>query len=257
MNIATDRPKVMMQGKVIEPHAIVPRIGAASTYYGVAVVRQFEMAGVYSPNSADGIRRSRDKLHAAQILSKAGVDLPTTGFASAPSDTHGVIAIAGGAPLIVKLLEGSQGVGVMLAETNKVAEALIGAFGQLDAHILVQEYIAESKGADVRALIVGEDVVAAMIRQANEGEFRSNLHRGGQSERTVLSELETQMALRAAKAMGLKVAGVDIIRSARGPLVLEVNSSPGLEGIERTCGVDVAGKIIDLLERDTPPRSKA
>lgn len=248
MDITAKRPKVMFGGEELWFDAIIPRIGASSTFYGTAVVRQFEMAGAYTVAGSEAIARSRDKLRSMQILSGAGVGLPTTGFAHSSRDIKGLISMVGGAPIILKLLEGTQGMGVVLAETRKAAESVIGAFRQLNANILLQEFIAEAKGADVRAFVVGDRVVASMERQAAVDEFRSNLHRGGTATPAKLTAKERNTAIRAARSMGLVVAGVDIIRSDRGPLVLEVNSSPGLQGIETTTGVDVAGEIIEYIE---------
>jgi ribosomal protein S6--L-glutamate ligase len=248
MNITAKRPKVLYRGEELDVHAVIPRIGASVTFYGTAVVRQFEMMGVYSIIESVALARSRDKLRTLQLLSREGVGLPVTGFARSSRDIGGVIDLVGGPPLIIKLLEGTQGMGVVLAETRKAAESVIGAFQQLDANILVQEYIREAKGADLRALVVGGRVVAAMERQAAPGEFRSNLHRGGTASRITLTPRERNTAIRAARVMGLGLAGVDLLRSARGPVVMEVNSSPGLEGIETATGVDVAGEIIDHIE---------
>ena len=248
MDITARRPKVLLRGNEIRPDAIVPRIGATYTFYGTAVVRQFEMADVFTVNSSQAISRSRDKLRSMQLLSRAGVGLPTTGFAHSTQDIDGLLEAVGGPPVVVKLLEGTQGIGVVLAETRKAAESVIGAFRQLDANILVQEFIEEAGGADIRALVVGGKVVAAMKRQAAPGEFRSNLHRGGTSEVIELSPNERATAVRAAKTMELNVAGVDLIQSSEGPTVLEVNSSPGLEGIEGASGVDIAGAIIEYIE---------
>lgn len=248
MDITAKRPKVMFGGEELWFDAIVPRIGASSTFYGTAVVRQFEMAGAYTVAGSEAIARSRDKLRSMQILSGAGVGLPTTGFAHSSRDIKGLISMVGGAPIILKLLEGTQGMGVVLAETRKAAESVIGAFRQLDANILLQEFIAEAKGADVRAFVVGDRVVASMERQAAVDEFRSNLHRGGTATPVKLTAKERNTAIRAARSMRLVVAGVDIIRSDRGPLVLEVNSSPGLQGIETATGVDVAGEIVEYIE---------
>jgi len=248
MTVASKRPVVRYLGESLELDAIVPRIGASVTFYGAAVVRQFEMMGVYTPAESQAIVRSRDKLRSMQLLARAGVDLPVTAFARSVKDTQGLVEAVGGAPLIVKLLEGTQGRGVVLAETRKAAESVIDAFRQLDANILVQEFIKEAGGSDVRAIVVGGRVVAAMERSAAPGEFRSNLHRGGAAEVTKLSKAEKRSAVRAAKAIGLSIAGVDLLRSDRGPLVLEVNSSPGLEGIEAATAVDVAGEIIEYVE---------
>src|SRR5690606_26225459 len=233
--------------------AIIPRIGASHTFYGTAVVRQFEMMGVYSANESQAISRSRDKLRSLQLLARKGIGLPVTGFAHSTKDIEGLVNIVGGAPLVIKLLEGTQGIGVILAETRKAAEAVIEAFRGLNANILVQEYLKEARGADIRCLVVGNRVVAAMMRQAPPGEFRSNLHRGGTAAKIKLTPEERSTATRAAKAMGLNVAGVDLIRSNHGPVVLEVNSSPGLEGIEAASGVDVAAEIVEFLEKNASP----
>ena len=248
MDITARKPKVLFKGEEVKPHAIIPRIGATYTFYGAAVVRQFEMAGIFTVNSSDGINRSRDKLRSLQLLSRAGVGLPTTSFAHSTQDIDGLLEVVGGAPVVVKVLEGTQGLGVVLAETKKAAESVISAFRQLDANILVQEFIKEAKGADIRAFVVGGKVVAAMKRQGAPGEFRSNLHRGGSAGVVKLTPSERSHAVRAAKTMGLNVAGVDLLQSDSGPMVLEVNSSPGLEGIEGASGVDVADLIIENIE---------
>jgi ribosomal protein S6--L-glutamate ligase len=248
MDITARRPKVLYRGEEVKPHAVIPRIGATYTFYGTAVVRQFEMTGVFTLNSSDGITRSRDKLNSLQLLSRAGVGLPTTSFAHATQEIDGLLEVVGGAPVVIKLLEGTQGIGIVLAETKKAAESVITAFRQLDANFLVQDFIKESKGADIRAFVIGGEVVAAMRRQGPPGEFRSNLHRGGTAESVRLSPSERSHAVRAAGAMGLNVAGVDLIQSNDGPMVLEVNSSPGLEGIEAASGVDVADLIIEYIE---------
>ena len=248
MDISARRPRVLFRGEEVRPDAVIPRIGATYTFYGAAVVRQFEMAGVFTLNDSQAISRSRDKLRSLQLLSRAGVGLPTTSFAHSTQDIDGLLDVVGGPPVVVKVLEGTQGLGVVLAETKKAAESVISAFRQLDANILVQEYIKEARGADIRALVVGGKVVAAMKRQAAPGEFRSNLHRGGHAEVTKLSPAERATAVRAAKAMELNVAGVDLVRSDTGPMVLEVNSSPGLEGIESASGVDIADAIIEYIE---------
>ena len=249
MNITSHKPKVIYQGEQLEGFdATIPRIGASKTFYGCAVVRQFEMMGVFPANESQAITRSRDKLRCLQLLARQGIGLPVTGFANSTKDIEGLIRVVGGAPLVVKLLEGTQGIGVILAETNKAAEAVIEAFRGLDANILVQEYIKEAGGSDIRVLVVGQKVIAAMRRRAAPGEFRSNLHRGGTAERVKLTPEERSTALRAAKAMGLNVAGVDLLRSNHGPVVMEVNSSPGLEGIEGATHVDVAGAVIQFLE---------
>jgi ribosomal protein S6--L-glutamate ligase len=248
MDISARRPKVLYRGEEVSPHAIIPRIGATYTFYGTAVVRQFEMADVFTLNSSDGISRSRDKLRSMQILSRSGVGLPTTSFAHSTQDVHGLLEVVGGTPVVVKLLEGTQGLGVVLAETKKAAESVIGAFRQLDANILVQQFIKEAGGSDIRAFVVGGKVAAAMRRQGAPGEFRSNLHRGGSAEMVKLTPSERSAAVRAAKALGLNVAGVDLLQSEEGPMVLEVNSSPGLEGIETASGVDIADLIIEYIE---------
>lgn len=251
MDITARRAKVLYRGNEVKPNAVIPRIGATYTFYGMAVVRQFEAAEVYTINSSDAIGRSRDKLSALQLLSRAGVGLPTTSFAHSTQDIDGILDVIGGPPVIVKLLEGTQGVGVVLAETRKAAESVIGAFRQMDANFIVQEYIKESAGSDVRAFVVGGKVVAAMRRTGAPGDFRSNLHRGGSAQAVKLTPKERSTAVRAAKAMGLNVAGVDILQSDEGPLVLEVNSSPGLEGIEGASGVDIADLIIEYIEDNT------
>jgi ribosomal protein S6--L-glutamate ligase len=248
MNIEAKRPQVVYKGQPLHFDAIIPRIGASVTFYGCAVVRQFEMTGAYTCAESQAIARSRDKLHSMQLLSSEGVGVPVTGFARNSRDTNGLIDMVGGTPLIIKLLESTQGTGVVLAQTKKAAESVIGAFRQLDANILVQEFIKEAGGADVRAFVVGGRVVASMERQAAPGEFRSNLHRGGTAEAIKLTRKERNTAIRAARKMGLTVAGVDLLRSDRGPLVMEVNASPGLEGIETTTGVDVAGEIVEYIE---------
>jgi ribosomal protein S6--L-glutamate ligase len=227
---------------------VIPRIGASVTFYGTAVVRQFETMEVYTLASSEAIGRSRDKLRSLQVLAREGIGLPITAFARSVKDTGSIIDMVGGAPLILKLLEGTQGSGVVLTETKNAAESVIDAFRQLDANILVQEYIEEARGTDLRCIVVGGRVVAAMVRRAAEGDFRSNLHRGGTAESAKLTTKERRTAVKAAKALGLNVAGVDLLRSDRGPLVLEVNSSPGLEGIEQTTGVDVASEMIEFLE---------
>lgn len=251
MNITAHRPSVMYQGReLVDFDAVIPRIGASKTFYGTAVVRQFEMMGVFPTNESQAISRSRDKLRCLQLLARQGIGLPVTGFAHSTKDTENLIEIVGGAPLVVKLLEGTQGIGVILAETKKAAEAVIEGFREMDANILVQEYIEEAGGADIRCLVVGGKVVAAMRRQAKHGEFRANVHRGGSVLKVKLSPEERSIAIRAAKAMGLGVAGVDLLRSNHGPVVIEVNSSPGLEGIERATGLDVGGLVIDFVEKN-------
>ncbi|MEO1132972.1 MAG: 30S ribosomal protein S6--L-glutamate ligase [Cyanobacteria bacterium J06639_1] len=254
MNITSHKPKVIYQGEPLEGFdAIVPRIGASKTFYGTAVVRQFEVMGVFSVNESQAISRSRDKLRCLQILSRKGIGLPVTGFAHSPKDIEGLIETVGGAPLVIKLLEGTQGIGVVLAETTQAATSVIEAFRGLDANILVQEFIKEAGGMDIRCFVVGDRVIASMKRQGAPGEFRSNIHRGGSAASIKLTPEERSTATRAAKAMGLKVAGVDILRSNHGPVVMEVNSSPGLEGIEGATEVDVAGKIIEFIEKSAAP----
>ncbi len=249
MNITSRRPKVLYAGKPLLFDAIIPRIGATYTFYGSAVVRQFEVMGVFSANDSQAITRARDKLRSLQLLAGEGIGMPVTSFAHSTKDIDGLIEIVGGAPLIIKLLEGTQGVGVVLAETSKAAESVVAAFRQLDANILVQQFIREAGGADIRAFVVGRRVVAAMKRQAAAGEFRSNIHRGGKAQQIKLTADERKTAVKAAHTLGLQVAGVDMVRSAHGPLVIEVNSSPGLEGIEKATGVDVAAAVVEFLER--------
>jgi ribosomal protein S6--L-glutamate ligase len=253
MNITTRKPRVIFAGEELHFDAVIPRIGASYTFYGTAVVRQFEMMGVFPTNESQAITRARDKLRSMQLLARAGVGMPVTGFAHATKDTSGLLDTVGGTPVVVKLLEGTQGMGVVLAETSKAAESVIGAFRQLDANILVQRYVKEAGGTDIRAFVVGGKVVAAMRRIAAPGEFRSNLHRGGTAEAVTLSRAERASAVKAAKTHGLNVAGVDLLQSNEGPVVIEVNSSPGLEGIERATGVDVAGAIIEFIEAKASP----
>lgn len=254
LDITSHRPNIRYAGEELNPvDAVIPRIGATHTFYGTAVVRQFEMMNVFPTNESQSISRSRDKLRSLQLLSRSGIGLPVTGIAHSTKDIDGLIDLVDGAPLIVKLIEGTQGVGVVLAETRKAAESVIAAFRQLDAHILVQEFIKEAKGADLRAFVVGGRVIASMRRQGAAGDFRSNLHQGGTAERIKLTPEERSTAVRAAKTMGLNVCGVDMLRSNHGPVVMEVNSSPGLEGIETTTGVDVAGKVIEFIEKNAAP----
>jgi ribosomal protein S6--L-glutamate ligase len=254
MNINPAAPSVHYKGRQL-PHydAVIPRIGSAITFYGTAVLRQFEMLGSYPLNESVAITRARDKLRSLQLLAKQGIDLPVTGFAHSPDDTSDLIDMVGGAPLVVKLVEGTQGIGVVLAETRQAAESVIDAFRGLNAHILVQEYIKEAKGRDIRCLVVGDEVVAAIERQAKPGDFRSNLHRGGVAHQVAITDLEREVALKAASTLGLDIAGVDILRADRGPLVMEVNASPGLEGIENTSGVDIAGLMIKWIEQQARP----
>ncbi len=250
MNIASETPTVHFNGRPLDDlDAVIPRIGASITFYGAAVVRQFELMGVYALNRSLGISRARDKLRSMQLLSRRGIGLPVTGFASSPDDTNDLLDLVGGAPVVLKLLEGTQGKGVVLAETRKAAESVIDAFRGLSAHFLVQEFVGEARGTDIRCFVVGDKVVASMRRQAPEGEFRSNLHRGGAAEAVKITPQERATAVRAAKIVGLRVSGVDILRSERGPLVIEVNASPGLEGIERATGKDIAGLVVQFIEK--------
>lgn len=254
MDITKSRPVVRYNGEEL-PHydAVIPRIGASVTFYGTSIVRQFEMMGTFSVNESVAISRSRDKLRSLQLLARKGVGLPRTGFANMSTNIPDLIKTVGGAPLVIKLLEGTQGIGVVLADNNKSAESIIQAFMGLKANILVQEFIKEAGGADVRCFVVGDKVVAAMKRQGAEGEFRSNLHRGGSATLIKLSKEERATAITAAKAMGLGMCGVDLLQSNNGPVVMEVNSSPGLEGIETATGKDVAGLVFDHIEKNAKP----
>ncbi|RXJ69673.1 30S ribosomal protein S6--L-glutamate ligase [Halarcobacter ebronensis] len=257
MNITANNPKIHYKGRTLDEFdAIIPRIGSDVTFYGASVVRQFEMMNVYSLNKSIAITRSRDKLRSMQILAGHNVNLPITGFASSPDDIEDLIAMVGGAPLVIKLLEGTQGLGVVLAETNKAAESVLHAFMELKANILVQEYVKESNGADIRCFVIGDRVVASIRRQAKEGEFRSNLHRGGTASLVKITDQEKEIAIQAAKVLGLNVAGVDILQSNKGPVVLEVNSSPGLEGIETISKIDIASKIIQYIEKNAAKMTK-
>lgn len=263
MNIASHNPQVHYKGQALEQvDAVIPRIGASVTFYGTAVVRQFEMMGVLTLNESVAISRSRDKLRSLQLLARKGIGLPVTGFAHSPDDTEDLINLAGGAPLVLKLLEGTQGRGVVLAETRQAAESVIDAFRGLKVHFLAQEFIKEAQGADIRCFVIGDKVVATMMRRAKDGEFRSNLHRGGRAELVKITPEERSTAVRAANIMGLNVAGVDILRSHHGPVVMEVNSSPGLEGIEGATGKDVAKLIIEFTQktfeekRDSPKKNQ-
>jgi ribosomal protein S6--L-glutamate ligase len=258
VNITARSPKVMYGGDALERFdAIIPRVASGpDAAYGAAIVRQFEMLGSYCTNASQAIVRSGDKLRSLQLLSRKNVDLPKTGFAHATMDKDALMDLVGGPPLVIKLLQGSQGAGVVLAPTRKAAEAVISAFQQLNANFLIQEFIAEADGHDIRAFVVGGKVVAAMERSAPPGDFRSNLHRGGTATGVKLSRREQNIAIAAAKAMNLNVAGVDLIRARRGPLVLEVNSSPGLEGIEAATEVDVAEKIIEFIEEHAAAATK-
>jgi len=249
--IEQGRPHIFYSDKEIKGvDAVIPRIGSSVTFYGTAVVRQFEMMKIFTAVESQALVRSRDKLRSLQILARAGIGMPKTAFASTPKDIDNIIKQVGGAPVVIKLLEGTQGIGVILTETHKAAKSVIEAFLELDANILVQEFIKESKGADIRAFVVDGQVVGAMRRQALEGEFRSNLHRGGKATLIQLTPEEKATALLSAKKLGLAIAGVDMLQSDRGPLVMEVNSSPGLEGIEGATKVDIASKIIEYVERN-------
>lgn len=250
MNITAHSPTVHYRGESLtDVDAVIPRIGASVTFYGTSVVRQFEMMGVYCLNGSVPISRSRDKLRSLQLLARKGIGLPVTGFANSTMYTRDLIDMVGGAPLVIKLLEGTQGVGVVLAETDKAAESVIEAFRGLKANFMVQEYIREASGCDIRCIVIGNKVVASMMRRGKEGEFRSNLHRGGTAKAVRITPEERSTAVRAAKIMGLNVAGVDLLRSNHGPVVMEVNSSPGLEGVENATGKDIAGMIIDYSEK--------
>ena len=245
MNITSRKPTIFYGGESLgKVDSVIPRIGASNTFYGTAVVKQFEMMDSYCVNTSEAIANSRDKLRSLQILAEAGINMPITGFACHTKDIEGVIESVGSTPLIMKLLQGTQGQGIVLAETRKAAESVMSAFRQLDADIMVQEFIKESGGTDIRAFVVGDEVVASMKRIAPEGEFRSNVHRGGTMEKVQLTSEEENMAVNASRILGLSIAGVDLMRSKRGPLILEVNSSPGLQGIESCSEVDVAEKII-------------
>ncbi len=256
MNIVAHKPSIHYKGKRLDGiDAVIPRIGASITFYGTAVLRQCEMMGIFPVNESVAISRSRDKLRSLQLLARKGIGLPITGFAHSPDDTPDLIRMVRGSPLVIKLLEGTQGMGVVLAETPKAAESVIDAFAGLKVNILVQEFIQEAECSDIRCFVVGGKVVASMKRQAKPGEFRSNLHRGGTSSQIKITPEERKAAVRAARIMGLNVAGVDILRSKQGPLILEVNSSPGLKGIETTTGIDVASKIIDFIELNAKPNN--
>ena len=255
MNINSDKPEIHYQGEELAGFdAIIPRIGASVTFFGTAVLRQFEMMNVYPVNESVAITRSRDKLRSMQLLSRKGIGMPITGFASKPGDVKDLLDMVSGTPVVIKLLEGTQGIGVVLAETRKAAESVIEAFMGLKANIMVQEYIKEAGGADIRCFVLGDKVIAAMKRQGADGEFRSNLHRGGSASLIKITPEERRTAIAAAKSMGLNVAGVDLLRSHRGPLVMEVNSSPGLEGIEQATGKDIADMILGFIEKNAPSK---
>lgn len=256
INVASHRPELRYKGVKLEGFdAVIPRIGASVTFFGTAVLRQFEIMGVYPLNESVAIGRSRDKLRSLQLLARKGIGLPVTVFAHATSQAEDILHMIGGAPVIIKLLEGTQGIGVVLGETPGAAKSMIQAFGGLKANILVQEFIKEAGNQDIRCLVIGDKVVASMMRKGAEGDFRSNLHRGGNALKIKITPEERSTAVRAASIMGLNVCGVDLLRSNHGPVVMEVNSSPGLEGLEKATGVDVAGKIIDFLEKNAKPHS--
>ena len=256
MNIASRRPEVYYNGeKLVGYDAVIPRIGASITFYGMAVLRQFEMQGVYPLNESVGIGRSRDKLRSMQLLARDGIGLPVTTFAHDPKQTEEVLDLAGGAPVVIKLLEGTQGIGVVLADTKRSAKSVVEAFRGAGVNILVQEFIKEAGGTDIRAIVIGGKVVASMKRTGAAGDFRSNLHRGGSAELIKLSPEERSTAVRSAKAMGLNVCGVDMLRANHGPVVMEVNSSPGLEGVEKATALDIAGKIIAYIEKHAKPNA--
>ncbi|HJW06529.1 MAG TPA: 30S ribosomal protein S6--L-glutamate ligase [Rhodanobacter sp.] len=260
VRIAPGASSIRYQGKEVRDiDAVIPRIGATSTFYGTAVLRQLEMMGVYTPNPSDAVLRARDKLRCLQILAAQGIDMPVTVFGDNPDDADDVLALLGDPPHVIKLNEGSQGTGVVLAEKRAASQSVIEAFRGLYANFLVQEFVAEAKGSDLRCFVVGKKVVAAMQREATPGDFRANLHRGGTAVAAVLSAEEKRIAVRAAAALGLGIAGVDLLRSKRGPLLLEVNASPGLEGIEAATGIDVAGAVVELLEaqaREVPAETR-
>ncbi|KJZ18416.1 30S ribosomal protein S6--L-glutamate ligase [Loktanella sp. S4079] len=254
MNIASRRPEIYYNGEKLEGFdAVIPRIGASVTFYGLAVLRQFEMMGTFPLNESVAIGRSRDKLRSMQLLARDGIGLPVTTFAHDPKQTEEVLELAGGAPVVIKLLEGTQGIGVVLADTKRSATSVVEAFRGAGVNILLQEFIKEAGGTDIRAIVVGGRVIAAMKRTGAEGDFRSNLHRGGSAKLIKLSPEERSTAVRAAKSMGLNVCGVDMLRANHGPVVMEVNSSPGLEGVEKATGLDVAGKIIEYIEKSAKP----
>ena len=254
INITSLRPTVRYRGEEL-PYfdAVIPRIGASVTFYGTAVLRQLEMMGVYPVNESVAISRSRDKLRSLQLLARKGVGLPVTVFAHRTSRADEILDMIGGAPVIIKLLEGTQGIGVVLGETQKAAESIIQAFGGANTNILVQEFIKEAGGEDIRCIVLGDKVVATMKRKGKEGDFRSNIHRGGTAEKVKITPQERTTAVAAAKAMGLNFCGVDMLRSNHGPVVMEVNSSPGLEGMEKATGIDVADQLIDWIEKNAKP----
>ena len=254
LNVASHRPQLRYKGETLEGYdAVIPRIGASVTFFGSAVLRQFEIMGVYPLNESVAITRSRDKLRSLQLLARKGIGLPVTVFAHSTGQAADILEMLGGAPVVIKLLEGTQGIGVVLGETDGSAKSMIQAFGGLKANILVQEFIKEAGNQDIRCLVVGDRVVAAMSRKGVEGDFRSNLHRGGTAQWIKITPEERSTAVRAANVMGLNNCGVDLLRSNHGPVVMEVNSSPGLEGVEKATGIDVAGKIIEFIEKNARP----
>ncbi len=257
MNISSSCPNVHYRGGQSLPHfdAVIPRIGVSNTFYGTAVLRHMETMGMYSLNESISISRSRDKFRSLQLLARKGIPMPSTSFAQSPDDTEDLVRMVGGAPLVIKLLEGTQGKGVVLADSHQSAVSIINAFKEMHVNILVQEFIEESRGMDIRCFVIGDKVVAAIKRQAKDGEFRANVHQGGAAHKVKLTPQERTIAIAAAKTMGLKVAGVDMLRSNNGPLVLEINSSPGLEAIEKTTQINIAGKIIQYLEKHAKPLS--
>ena len=254
LSIATEKPEIRYRGHVLDDyHAVIPRIGASITLFGTAVLRQFEVLGTYPLNESVSIARSRDKLRSFQLMSRRGIGLPDTAFAHRTRQSEDLIALVGGPPVVIKLVEGTQGIGVVLAETDSSAKSMIDAFGGLKANILIQEFIAESKGEDLRCIVIGDRVAASIRRRGAPGDFRSNLHRGGKAEAVKITPQERKIAVKSAKALGLNVCGVDMLRSNRGPLVMEVNSSPGLQGVEEATGKDIAGMIIGFLEKNARP----
>ena len=254
LNVASHRPQIRYRGEILQDYdAVIPRIGASVTFFGTAILRQFEIMGVYPLNESVAITRSRDKLRSLQLLARKGIGLPVTIFAHSTSQADDILEMLGGAPVVIKLLEGTQGIGVVLGETDGSAKSMIQAFGGLKANILVQEFIKEAGNEDIRCLVVGDRVVASMVRKGVKGDFRSNLHRGGSAQPIKITPEERSTAVRAANVMGLNVCGVDILRSNHGPVVMEVNSTPGLEGVEKATGIDVAAKIIGFIEKNARP----
>lgn len=258
LNIKSDGSELFYKGEALTGYdAVIPRIGASVTFYGLAVLRQFEIMGTYPLNESVAIGRSRDKLRSMQLLARKGIGLPNTTFAHESKFTEDIIETVGGAPVVIKLLEGTQGIGVVLADTPRSAKSMVEAFRGVNVNILVQRFIKEAGSSDIRAFVIGDKVIAAMMRTGAEGDFRSNLHRGGSAQTVKLSPAERKTALSAAKAMGLNVCGVDMLRSDTGPVVMEVNSSPGLEGLENATGIDVAGKVIEFIENNAKPNKTA